>query len=177
VTANKNIPYYLTAIGLFILLKFGYTLSDFNDLTFLLKPTNKLVGFLTGSHSVYIQSSGYFYEQLNIVIDKSCSGFNFWLLCFLMLTFLTLKYFNKNIQKAFALLFSIVGAYILTIFINSSRILASIIINNHHITIFDDKREIIHETVGIVINLFFLILIYLIVERILINRNRNAKFA
>ena len=173
--ANKNIPYYLIAIGLFVLLKFSYTIADSNDLTFLLSPTNKIVGLLTGSKSVFIQDSGYFHQQLNILIDKSCSGFNFWLLCFLMLTFLTLKYFNNKGGKFYAMTFSFIGAYVLTILVNSSRIFTSIIIQNPSITL--TKHPIVHESVGIITNLTFLILIYLIVEKTLIKRNTNAKFA
>ena len=100
---NKNIPYYLVAVGLFILLKFGYTVADNNDLAFLLKPTNKLVGVLTGSHSVYLANNGYYYEKLNILIEKSCSGFNFWLLCFLLFTYLLIKYLDKPLHKIIAI--------------------------------------------------------------------------
>ena len=39
---NKKTPYYFTAIGLFILLEFAYTLADTYDLNFLLKPTDNL---------------------------------------------------------------------------------------------------------------------------------------
>ena len=125
---NKNIPYYLTAVGLFILLKFGFTLAENNDLTFLIKPTNKLVGLLTGSKSVFISDSGYFNEHLNIIIDKSCSGFNFWILCFLLLTFLTVKYFGKTLNKILTIPSALIGAYLLTIFVNTSRIFASIVV-------------------------------------------------
>ena len=69
---NRNIPYYLTAAGLFVLLKIGYTFVGNNDLTFLLKPTDKLVELLTGSRAVYTTENGYFHSALNIVIEKSC---------------------------------------------------------------------------------------------------------
>jgi hypothetical protein len=52
---------------------------------------------LTGSHSVYISDKGYYHDNLNILIEKSCSGFNFLLLCFCMLT-LTTKH-NQKRQK------------------------------------------------------------------------------
>ncbi len=172
---NKNIAYYLTAIGVFALLKFSYTNSDTNDLNFLLSPTNQIVGLLTGSQSVFIQDSGYFYGQLNILIDKSCSGFNFWLICFLMLSFLTLKYFKNKASKISALSFSLIGAYIFTILVNSSRIYTSIIIQSK--TLSFTSHSIVHEIIGIVTNLTFLILIYLTVEKILIKLNTNAEFA
>lgn len=165
----KNIVYYLTAIGLFILLKFVFVNADNNDLTFLLSPTNTIVELLTGSQSVFVQENGYFYKQLNIFIDKSCSGFNFWLLCFIMLTFLSIKYFDSNKGKTLALILSFISAYFITILVNSSRIFASVIIQNQYYSFF--KQSIVHESIGIVINLTFLILIYLIVEGYLIRKN------
>ena len=97
---TKNIPYFLTAVGIFILLKFGFTIADTNTLTFLLKPTDKFVGLLTGSQSVYLSYKGYYHEKLNIVIEKSCSGFNFWVLGFLVFTYLGLKYVDKHRHKS-----------------------------------------------------------------------------
>jgi exosortase K len=92
---NKNIPYYIAAAGFFILLKAGYTFAGNDNLIFLLSPTDKLVGLLTGSHSVYLTESGYFHSALNITVDKSCSGFNLWVLSFLVFSYLLLKYFEK----------------------------------------------------------------------------------
>ena len=177
VQTNKNIPYYLTAVGLFILLKFGFTHADNNDLTFLIKPTDKLVGLLTGSHSIYLSDSGYFHEHLNIIIDKSCSGFNFWVLCFLIFTYLTVKYSDENLSKILSIPCALIGAYLLTIIVNTSRIFASIVVQYQTKNIFLNQQHIIHEAIGIITNLSFLILVYILIEKILINRRHNAKFA
>ncbi len=174
---NKNIPYYLTAVGLFVLLKFGFTLADNNDLTFLIKPTDKLVGLLTGSHSIYLPENGYFHEHLNIIIDKSCSGFNFWVLCFLLFTYLTTKHFDKTLHKILTIPSALIGAYLLTIFVNSSRIFASIVVQTQTKHIFLNQQHIIHEAIGIITNLSFLILAYILIEKFLTNKQNNAKFA
>ncbi|MFY7672063.1 exosortase K [Tenacibaculum sp. MEBiC06402] len=174
---NKNIPYYLTAVGLFILLKFGFTLADNNDLTFLLKPTDKLVGLLTGSHSIYLSDSGYFHEHLNIVIDKSCSGFNFWILCFLLFTYLTVKHFDKTLSKTLTIPTTLIGAYLLTIFVNTSRVFASIVVETQTKRILLNQQHIIHEAIGIITNLTFLILAYVLIEKLLTHKRYNAKFA
>lgn len=52
--------------GLFILLKFGFTLADNGDLAFLLLPVNGIVGFLTGSSAVYLPND----NQSCIVLKK-----------------------------------------------------------------------------------------------------------
>lgn len=176
VQTNKNIPYFLTAVGFFILLKFGFTLADNNDLTLLLKPTDKFVGLLTGSQSVYISDNGYFHEHLNIIIDKSCSGFNFWILCFLLFAYLTVKHFDKSIQKSLSLPTSLFVAYVLTIFVNTSRIFVSIVVQSQTKSIFLNHQHIIHEAIGITTNLTFLILAYVLIEKFLTHKRYHAKF-
>jgi exosortase K len=177
VQSNKNIPYYLAAVGLFILLKFGYTLAENNDLTFLIKPTDKLVGLLTSSHSVYLSESGYFHEHLNIIIDKSCSGFNFWALCFLLFTYLTVRHFNRTLNKILTIPIALILAYLLTIFVNTSRIFASIVVQTQTKNILLNHQHILHEAIGIITNLTFLILAYVLIEKLLIHKRPNEKFA
>ncbi len=159
--------HYLFAIGIFILLKFYFRFAENNGLIFLLKPIDIFIEILTDSSSVYISSKGFFHHQLNILIDKSCSGFNFFVLSFLVLTFLGLKHADKKIKKVLTIPLSIIGAYSLTIFVTTSRIFASIVIQNHIISYFKNQQHLIHEAIGIVINLSFLILTYLLTDRIL----------
>ena len=172
---SKNIPYYLTAIGLFILLKFGFTLAGNDDLIFLLKPTDTLVGLLTGSHSVYFPDNGFYHEKLNIVIEKSCSGFNFWILSFLIFTYLALKYFEKPLHKILTLPTALVCTYVLTVFVNASRIFVSVIVRNQTLNIFPNQQYLIHEAVGIITNLSFLILTYYWIEKFLKHKKNHAK--
>jgi exosortase K len=172
---NKNIPYYASVILLFLLLKFGFTVADNNDLTFLLKPTDKLVGLLTGSGSVYSADCGFYHEKLNILIDKSCSGYNFWILSFLLFAYVAIKNFNKPMPKILCIPFALVGAYLLTIFVNTSRIFVSIIVQAHTDLIFNKQQHIIHEAIGIITNLTFLVLAYILIEKFLKNKQYNAK--
>jgi len=176
VQTNKNIPYYLSAIVLFLLFKFGYTLAENNDLSFLLKPTNKLVGLLTGSHSVYLADKGYFHESLNIFIDKSCSGFNFWILSFIIFTYSAVKYFEKPLQKLLTIPTALIGAYLLTIFVNTSRIIASLVVHNQTKDTFQNHQHLLHEGIGVTTNLTFLIFAYILIEKLLTHIQHNAKF-
>ena len=174
---NKNIPYYLLSVGLFILLKFGFTLADNKDLIFLLKPTDKFIGLLTGSQSVYLSDSGYYHQTLNIIIDKSCSGFNFWMLSFLVFTYSTIKNIDKPLHKLLSIKIVLLGAYLLTIFVNTSRIFASIVVRNQTKNILLNQQHIIHEAIGIITNMSFLILTYVLIEKLLTHKRYNAKFA
>jgi len=173
---NKNIQYYLTAAGLFILLKLGFTFAGNDNLIFLLKPTDKLVGLLTDSQSIYLSGNGYYHDKLNILIEKSCSGFNFWILCFFVFTYLGLKYFDKPLHKILTLPAALISAYLLTIFTNTSRIFASIVVQNQAINILPNRQYLVHEAVGIITNLLFLILAYYLIEKFLKYRKNHEKF-
>lgn len=172
---NKNIPYYIVALLLFIVLKLIYTLTEIEELKFLLKPTDALVGVFTGSESIYLEGSGFFHKQLNIVIDKSCAGFNFWILCFLLFSYLTIQHFNNAVFKILTIISSLLAAYILTLFVNTSRIIASIIIQNQTKDLLRGQQHIVHEAIGIITNLTFLVLSYILIEKYLKFKRPNAK--
>jgi len=176
-SGNRNTIYYITAAGLFILLKFTYTFADTNDLAFLIAPSDKLVGLITGSQSVFIKDIGYYHNHLNIIIDKSCSGFNFMLICFLMLTFLSVKYFTKTLHKVATFCFSLFAAYLITILTNSFRILASLTASRLDFGQLNITKEILHEGLGIVTNLTVLVCIFLISEKLLKKNKSHAKLA
>lgn len=174
-TKNKNLIYYLLMIGIFILFKIWFIYADNTSLAFILKPTSKLVGMVTGSSSIYLDESGYYFQDTNIIIDKSCSGFNFWLLCYTMLFFLVLKSLHKNSHKLLAIPAVMLGAYILTILVNTSRIFVSLTIQNSLISFLQIEQHIIHETIGVITNLSFLILFFFTMKNYLTKLELNEQ--
>jgi len=167
--------YYLLAIVIFILLKFSYTLSNNDDLFFLLNPTNKIIGLITGSNATYLPEQGFLHHQLNIIIDKSCSGFNFWMISYMMLTFLGLKYITSDFQKILLIPIALLVAYMLTIITSSSRIIVSIIIQNHTSNFLFLSQSTIHESIGVITNLSFLIITYFLFNNFLSKMNPYEK--
>jgi len=159
---TKNSPYYLITISIFILLKFIYTLSNTNYLIFILKPTSTLIELVTNSKGEFVTESGYLHKKLTILINKSCSGFNFWLLCFTMLAFLAFQFLERRIHKIVVLPILLFSTYVLTIGVNTSRILFSIFIDNtiKNMTGYT-KTNWLHQAEGVFIYLSFLIIIYL----------------
>lgn len=147
-------------------------MAETEHLLFLLKPTCKVVSLITDGNYTY-SNEGFFYPAFDIVIDKSCSGYNFWLICFLMLTFRTVQALHSKSLKLGAIAFSLVMAYIVTLVSNSSRILALIVIRNQYPFLI--KNSIVHEGVGVITHLTFLILVYNILERCL-SRKSHAQF-
>lgn len=174
---KRNLPYYVAVVLLCILLKIWFGGFATNDsLRFLLHPTNAIVGFLMGSPSVFLSEKGYFHPKINIVVDKSCSGFNFWVLCFTMLNFLLLKHCKTHFLKSAAIILTFVSTYFLTILVNSSRIFAAVVIQNAGNYFLSVKPHyMLHEIVGIATNLSFLLIIYILTEYYFIKKNHNEK--
>lgn len=173
---NRNTLFYFLIIGAFLLLKFLYAQSETSSLYFLLKPIDVIVSFLSGSDSIYIANKGFYHFMQNIVIEKSCSGFNFGILCFCLLSFLALKYFKSNTSKLLVLPVALLAAYLCTILVNSFRIFVSMIVQAGASQILSNRPHLIlHEIVGVTTNLTFLILIYIITEFFLNKKLPNAK--
>jgi len=172
---DKNMPYYLTVVVIFILMKFAFSSAGNSGMVFLLAPTDKLAGWLTGSRSVFLPEYGYYHETLNVLIDKSCSGFNFLVLCFICFSYLMIKYFDKPLRKVLALPVSLGGAYLLTVFSNTSRIFVSIVVQNQTRNIFPHHQHLVHNAVGIIVNLSFLVLAYYLTEKFLEHRRTYEK--
>lgn len=164
---QKNILFYSIAVIFFIALKFIFKNFDNQQLYFLLKPTNSLVEISTNSHSFFSNDLGFYHEKFNIIIDKSCSGYNLLLMIFLMLSFLGIKNFKKNWLKFFSIPASLFLAYSMTVFVNASRIFASILLQKKFAFFQFVNAKVLHESIGIFVNVFFLILIYLFVEFII----------
>lgn len=92
-----------------------------------------------------------------------------------MLTYLFLKYSDKNMRKFWAIPIALIFSYLLTLFVNTSRIFASIIIQNQTKCIQEYWQHIIHEAIGVITNLTFLILTYYITEKYIKHRQQHAK--
>lgn len=170
---HSNIIFYIAATFIFLSLKFGYKFISTDALLWLLKPVSFIVEIISGAKSVYVPEGGYYFKSLNIIINKSCSGFNFWLLCFLMLNGLALNFYHTFFQKTGVLLASITIAYFITVLVNTCRIVSSIAIAQFN-SIFLIDEQLIHQATGILTNLTFLIIIYLTTNFILI-KIHNAK--
>lgn len=157
---------YLIALLVFVVLKIIFKYANTEQLEFLLKPTNKIVEIITNSNSEYVFKKGFYHESLNIIIDKSCSGFNFWLISFLMLSFLLLQNFINKKMRLIVLPLALSLAYFITILVNSSRILIAVFAQNTFIKMHADYSWL-HQAEGSFVYLFSLVLVYLTTELLL----------
>lgn len=153
--------YYTVILAVFVLLKYIYTVIGNDGLYFLLGPTNWIVKLATGSTPVYTTENGFYYNNLNILIEKSCSGYNFWTICFVMLSFLCLNFSKSPFRKFCYILFVLPISWILTLSANASRILTAIVVAK----LFPQSSyrfPWLHQAEGIFIYLSLLILFYTI---------------
>ncbi len=172
---KKNVIYMLIGFGLFVALKFIYSYLDTNQLLFLLKPTNMGVSAFTGAVSVFKDGVGYFYPQLNIVINKSCSGYTFWLICFLMTTFVLIQ--TDKIRKLLTIPIALVLSFLVTILANISRICGYIWLMKRGVAErFDADNTWLHESEGIFVYLSFLIIFYFILNTIINKKTKHEEF-
>ena len=172
---GKDIPFFTAAVIIFILLKFWFTYAGIDNLSFLITPSDKIFGLITGSQSVYIENSGYYHENFNIIIDKSCSGFNYLIICFLAFVFLFTSHFSIPVYKILVFPLSLFFAWVLTILVNSSRIYLSVIAYEKTINVLPNHQDLIHQITGITTYLFFLLMTYLIIDKFLKNRKVYEK--
>ncbi len=172
---NNNLIYYCIVFAIFLFGKLAFHYADTKSLQFILAPVNKVLGILLGLRSVYQSGEGYYYESLNIIINKDCSGINFLLISFLAFSYLILQYHDKALKKIAEIVLVLFSSYLFTIFVNTARILTAIILQHGKIKLFLNHQMHFHEGIGIIVNLTFLILAYVLAEKNLNNKNQGKK--
>ena len=166
---SQNTTFYILGILIFIGLKFGFSNANNNQILFLIKPLNYLVSVLIDSLYTYNNEIGFFHEKLNITIDKSCSGFNFWMLSFILFYFSMLKHLKKYLYKFLLIPIALLISYVLTLFVNTSRILTSIFIEKTT----QLNYTWLHQAEGVFIYLSFLIIFYITINYFQIKLFKN----
>ncbi|MDR2948351.1 MAG: exosortase K [Prevotella sp.] len=157
---KTNIILFLICLTIFTALKLAFPYLETDALRFLLAPTNKIIEFIFGSTATYNSETGYFHPYLNMVINKSCSGLNFYLISFLMYSYLIIKL--GLTKKWLSIPSALVLAYITTILANVSRIAGYVIIMNTESSLFSlSEMSWLHQAEGIFVYLAFLILAYI----------------
>ncbi|WP_412468016.1 exosortase K [Pedobacter sp. KLB.chiD] len=158
--------FYLISILSFVAIKFSYNAIDVAGLSFILRPTDYFVSIITNSNSVFIQGLGYYHQDLNITVEKPCSGFNFLSISFLIIYCLCVSYLKSLKSRCLAFPVSFLFSWLSTIFVNTSRISTSIFISKSFI-VPKHHQAFIHQAEGIFIYLLFLILSYRLINHLL----------
>ncbi len=161
----KSYLLYVPVLFVFIVMNAVLPLLSLNDLLILLKPVSSLINLFTGNHPVFIKDYGFHFSDLNIVIGASCSGYNFWALCFLLIAASFLKISKANFSVWIIIPLAILLSYVLTLLVNTIRIMISIYTQEiGDIVLTKRPHFLIHEITGTLVYVFSLFLIFLLIS-------------
>ncbi|HJZ81383.1 MAG TPA: exosortase K [Pyrinomonadaceae bacterium] len=148
-----------------IALKYFYSTASVNQLRWILAPTTFLVELITGERFQFEPFAGYINGNHTFVIAASCAGVNFLLTAFLMLA--VRKFWRERSQKikwrflpATALV-----AYVVTVVTNTIRITTAMQLRERHFAASWLSAGQLHRLEGIFVYFGFLLLLYVLSER------------
>ena len=168
---SKNTALF-TLLALSPALLFKWLQRDWSsdEFHFLLYPVQWLVAVFTGQSSVYLPGEGY--QFTGFIIERSCAGVNFLVICWCTLAFLSIQNQHSRSIKIKALLWSIPLSYGLCILANTFRILSALVLQR----LPGLHGPNVHEALGVVVYLSVLLLATALFNHIL-NLPKHAKLA
>ncbi len=157
---SKNRFFYAAGIIIIFAIKYYYSRADTNALNWILSPTSRWTGFLSGTPFQKIQDAGFINHDFRIIINSSCSGINFLIISFSTLFFSFIHYFSKTRSKFLWMPASLLLSYLFTIGINGLRIISSIYLYEADIYNGWITPERVHMFGGTIIYLISVIVLY-----------------
>ena len=149
----------------FVALKLIYRSLSAEQLEIMLRPVAEFTGFVTGSTVVNTGDRGFLLPGIDILIDRSCSGFNFMTICFVLLSLQAIRHFKKLSLMLLSIPAALTLAYILMMIANTSRVLISVMVQHQLDGILQPGPHYkAHHATGVFTYLFFLITIFLVSE-------------
>ena len=146
--------------------KLYYSTASVNQLRWILAPTSTIVELVSSSRFEFESYAGYINSDRSFVIAASCAGVNFLITSFLMLSLRELwRDRSRNISWAFipvAALF----AYLATLIANTVRISTALRLRQMSFETSWLSPSELHRLEGIVIYFGFLLLLFLLNERL-----------
>lgn len=167
---RKFSPFTYFFYGLTLLIVFSIQLFidkfTITDLSFLLSPISQLVSLFTGLSFVFDVEQGYLATNNLIVIDKSCSGINFFLLTFSLLIFWFIRHFRNLLHQLLFFFTALVSTYLFTVLVNAFRITVAVKLLALKDALPWVDTDLFHLLEGILFYAFFLVGFYLLVQKL-----------
>ena len=162
-TKRKQILQLSIIVFCAVALKFYYSKANVNDLRWILAPTTAMVEMVTAARFEFEPYSGYMKSDKNFLIAQSCSGVNFLVAAFLLISTCTLWRNRYECPRWRFLVIAGITAYLTTIIANTVRISTALRLQAvpAETGMLDDAQ--IHRIEGIVVYFGFLLLLYFIV--------------
>ena len=152
----------LCALGL----KFYYSTATPNELRWILAPTTTLVELLSGRSFQFESYTGYMSSDHSFVIAVSCAGVNFLITAFLMIGLRRLWHRRFECVSWSFLPITAVSAYVATLIANTVRICIALEIQRRSFEIDGLSANQLHRLEGIVVYFGFLLLLFMLTERL-----------
>jgi len=147
-------------------LKSYYSKASANDLRWILTPTTKFVELVSGSSFEFESNAGYISSDRSFLIASSCAGVNFLITAFLMLS---MRRLWQDPTRTIAWRFIPVAAavaYLVTLIANTVRISGALGLRSMPGEMGWLDAEQLHRFEGIFIYFGFLLLLFLISEKV-----------
>ena len=162
----KQIVRLLVVVLCALALKYFYSTASVNELRWILAPTTQLVELISGERFQFEPYAGYINRSHTFVIAASCAGLNFLLTAFLMLALRQLwRQRSPTVSWSF-LPVTAALAYVATIITNTVRITTALQLRELHVQSSWLSAGQIHRLEGIFVYFGFLLLLYVLTERL-----------
>ena len=159
---RRAIAQPLTVLALAFGLKYFYSISSVNDLRWILAPTTFLVELITGTEFRFESNAGYLSGDRTFLIALPCSGVNFLIIAFLMLTVGAIWREWPNAVRWRSLLISAAVAFVTTLIANTTRIAIAMWLQRVDLGY---DYEDVHRIEGILVYFGFLLLLFFATEK------------
>lgn len=160
----------LTMTAIFICGKIIYKYGNTDVFLFLSKPVAIAISAFYGSDCYYTKENGFVLDEMSMTIDKSCSGFNFFIICNICLLLTILIQPIKSKLKFKEMISIPIMAYCCTIITNTFRIINLIEFQDKLSSFSGLSEESSHSMIGSFIYLTSLLTIHFIFIKIFMNR-------
>jgi exosortase K len=142
-----------------------YADAGADDLWWILNPTARLVGIMTGTAFAVAPGEGYISRERLFLIEKSCAGINFMIAAFAMSTFALLHRVGSCSSGARVLGVSLLAGYSTTVLVNAARITIALWRAAHPLPLSTLTPAQVHRLEGITVYFGGLVLLYELVQR------------
>ena len=164
--SSRQIMQMVAVFLVAFIFKYHYSTASVNGLKWILAPTAFLVELVSGVPFVFESHAGYMKADNTFLIAASCSGVNFLIISFLVLAIGEIwRRRDGNIGWSFIPV-SMIAAYLTTIVANTARI--DLALRTRQMDLGSDwlNPEEIHRLEGIVVYFGFLLLLFVVVEKV-----------
>jgi exosortase K len=147
-------------------LKLHYSTASADQLRWILAPTAALVELVSGAAFEFESHAGYISRERGFLIANSCAGVNFLIAAFLMLSIRKLLGDRSKEIAWGSIPTAALVAYLATVVANTARITIALLLRQSSVEIGWLNPDQLHRFEGVVIYFGFLLLLFVVNEKI-----------